>query len=104
MVYIEAEIPLDLIRISARGGVLSYYTDTWKMVDENNSICPKKTPLFKYYKECVEKYKSNYDPFWRVANKIDLYIKIKEEGFNPYKQTRMTCSFDGNYFYIRNGF
>jgi hypothetical protein len=100
VMYIEADIPLKDVMMRMN---INNYIDTWKMVDENKYLDPKKTPLYKYYVQCLKCYKSKYDPLYRVAGKIELYLKIKEEGLDPTKQTRMTCTFDGKAFYIRNG-
>ena len=97
--YIEAEIPLSNIRVHN----VEAYINTWKMVDEDEYLDPKKTPLYEYYQQCKADGKGKYDSLRRVGNKIELYLKIKEEGLDPLLPTRMTCTFDKDNFHIRNG-
>ena len=76
---------------------------TWALMDDEPYVDPRDTPYYNYLLELNEKRGGNINPFQRTLYKMSLYDKIKKEGFCPHKDVRMSCTFNNDNFYIRNG-
>jgi len=104
----EKTIPIDLILLPAANKSNIQWEElieTWRMVDDNPDVDPKTTPLYKMYLRYKKVYKlvDKFDPYWHTAGKIDLYKKIKSEGFDPHKEVRIACNSISGKFYITEG-
>ena len=106
--FVELLVPVGLIQIQPTNpGKLVWedYIETWRMVDEDPDVDPDTTPLYQMY----WRYKKAHglidrlDPHWHTIAHIKLYKQIKEEGFDPKREVRMTVTFYNGTFYISNG-
>lgn len=101
--YMELEVPLDRFTWATKKPFGDSLIRTWGLMDDDPYVEPRETPYFNYLAHIKKNKDTETNLVKRVLYKMALYDKIKIEGFLPYKQTRMTGTFQKDNFYIRNG-
>ena len=99
----ELAVPLERFIWENKNRFRDSMIGTWELMDEEPYIEPRETPYYDYLVYIKKTRGARASPVSRTLYKMALYNKIKTEGFCPYKQTRMTCTFNKDRFYIRNG-